>query len=85
MGFTYTFVSILEAIGSLTGNAEMGVMPLVSIIHFTEDYAPCYSKCVREVRCCCYIHHDSEHIDNISSIERREFTLLLKVFFYAGH
>ena len=28
---------------------------------------------------------DSEHIVNISSIERREFTLSLKVFFDVGH
>ena len=34
---------------------------------------------------CFYIEHDGERIINISSIERREFTLSLKVFFDVGH
>ena len=32
-----------------------------------------------------YIGHDGERIVNISSTERREFTLSLKVFFDVGH
>ena len=45
----------------------------------------CFVECVQEVRCSLYILHDGECILNISLIERREFTLLLKVFFNAGH
>ena len=38
----------------------------------------CLLKRVQEVRCCFYIGHDGERIVNISSIERREFTLSLR-------
>ena len=44
----------------------------------------CLVNRVQEVRCCFYIGHDGERIVNISSIERTEFTLSLKVFF-VGH
>ena len=40
---------------------------------------------VEEVRCCFHIGHDGECIVHISSIERREFTLSVKVFFDVGH
>ena len=45
----------------------------------------CFVKRVREARCCFYTGHDGERIVNISSIERREFTLSLKVFFDVRH
>ena len=45
----------------------------------------CFVKRVQEVKCRLYIGHDGERIVNISSIERREFTLSLKVFFNVGH
>ena len=38
-------------------------------------------KRVQEVRGCCDIWHDGERIVYISSIEKREFALPLKVFF----
>ena len=44
-----------------------------------------FVKRFQEVRCCFYIWHDGERIVNISSIERREFTLSLRVFFDLGH
>ena len=40
---------------------------------------------VQEIRCRFYIRHDGERIVNMSSIERGEFILSLKVFFEAGH
>ena len=45
----------------------------------------CFVKRVQEVRCCFYIQHDGARIINVSSIEGREFTLALKVFFDVGH
>ena len=41
----------------------------------------CLVKRFQKVRCCCDIWHDGEHIVYISSVERREFALPLKVFF----
>ena len=41
----------------------------------------CLVKRFLKVRCRCDIWHDGEHIVYISSVERREFALPLKVFF----
>ena len=79
--FTYTFVSIC---GDRYSNwiPRNGSIPLhsVSIVNFTEECAM-YVKRVQEVRCCFYIGHDGERLFIVSSIERREFILSLKVFF----
>ena len=84
MGLTYTFVSIC---GDRFSNwiLRNGSIPLhsVSIVNFYGGM--CFVKHVQEVRCCFYVGHDDERILNISSIERREFTLSLKVFFDVGH
>ena len=74
MGFTYIFVSIC-------GDRFSDWIPRNGSIP-----GMCFVTRVQEVRCCFYIgHHDGERIVNISLIERREFTLLLKVFFDVGH
>ena len=45
----------------------------------------CFAKRGQKVRRCCYTRHDGERIVNIASIESREFTFSLKVFFDVGH
>ena len=80
MGFTYTLVSIC---GDRFSNwiPRNGSIPL----HSVSIGGMCFVKRVQEVRCCFYTGHDGERIVNISSIERREFTLSLKVFIDVGH
>ena len=80
MGFTYTFVSIC---GDRFSNwiPRNGSIPLhsVSMVNFTDE---------------CALLSASKKLDavsilgmmvSVSSIERREFTISLKVFFDVGH
>ena len=45
----------------------------------------CLVKHVQDVRCCCHIWYDGERIVYISSIERKEFALSLKVYLDVGY
>ena len=84
MGFTYTFVSICGDRFShwIPRNGSI-LLHSVSIVNFTEERA--WLSVSKKLDVSFYIGHDGERIVNISSIERREFTLSLKVFFDVGH